>query len=226
MGYASSATRRLVAVLCWSIAWVSWATSAGDEPWALDGEPFVKILHPASGQTVSASWQVSGGLHLHHVRQCDALAALRRALTSVWNVQGLMVASVGNFEVPTAGSIAVYVDDALAARLVEWPQTLHMPQLADGTHSIALSLQDSAMEVVAEDVVEVLYANSSTAPPLFWGEDWAPRAADDELTVIWTVRASWSRPVTRCNRRATRSNGPATRCAPRAHGPATRCNAL
>ena len=109
-----------------------------DEPWVLpDGEPYVKILHPAQGQTVAAEWQ------------------------------GMLIASVGNFEVPAHGSVAVYLDDALAARLAEWPQTLMLPQLPDGAHSIAVSLQDSSLEVVAEDVVEIVYANASAGPPLW-----------------------------------------------------------
>jgi hypothetical protein len=140
-----------------------------------DGEPYVKILHPAQGQTVSAAWQ------------------------------GMLIVSVGNFKVPDSGSVAVYLDDALAVRLTEWPQTLMLPQLPDGTHSIAVSLQDSSLEVVAENVVEIVYVNASAAPPL-WDvgieggagagakraarsdgadPDWPPRGGE-KLTVIWT----------------------------------------
>ena len=148
-----------------------------------DGEPYVKILHPAQGQTVSAAWQ------------------------------GMLIVSVGNFKVPDSGSVAVYLDDALAVRLADWPQTLMLPQLPEGTHSIAVSLQDSSLEVVAEDVVEIVYANTSAAPPL-WdvgieggagagatraarseGADpdtgagtanWPQSGGGEELTVIWT----------------------------------------
>jgi hypothetical protein len=164
----------------------AWAATAGDsdEPWVLqDGEPYVKILHPAQGQTVSAAWQ------------------------------GMLIVSVGNFKVPDSGSVAVYLDDALAVRLADWPQTLMLPQLPEGTHSIAVSLQDSSLEVVAEDVVEIVYANTSAAPPL-WdvgieggagagatraarseGADpdtgagtanWPQSGGGEELTVIWT----------------------------------------
>jgi len=108
-----------------------------DEPWALRDSPYVKILHPADGQTISSEWQ------------------------------GMLIASVGTFKVPADGSIAVYIDDTLAARMVEWPHTLMLPQLADGRHSIALSLQDTDQEVIAEDVVDLLYASSSTGPPLW-----------------------------------------------------------
>ena len=78
-------------------------------------------------------------------------------------------------------------------------------QLPDGMHTIALSLQDSAMEVMAEDVVQITYANSSAPPALChpWTRsesrqdeaaggnatthgDTEGTAPDEVLTVIWT----------------------------------------
>jgi GR25 family glycosyltransferase involved in LPS biosynthesis len=79
-------------------------------------------------------------------------------------------------------------------------RTLVNVQLPDGLHSIALSLQDAAMEVIAEDVVDLVYANSSAPTALCDagkrsedprgmapGEDTVmPAEGVVELTVLWT----------------------------------------
>jgi hypothetical protein len=54
--------------------------------------------------------------------------------------QGVLIASVGNFQVGAHGSVAVYIDDTLAARLVEWPQTVMIPQVMCLFPAIQLSV--------------------------------------------------------------------------------------
>ena len=38
---------------------MAFSSTVGDEPWVLEAEPYVRILHPAHEQIVSSDWQVT-----------------------------------------------------------------------------------------------------------------------------------------------------------------------
>ncbi|KAJ1476179.1 hypothetical protein T484DRAFT_3122569 [Baffinella frigidus] len=73
--------------------------------------PAVQILHPLEGQQLAASWQ------------------------------NVLIASIQGFRAPEDGTVAIYINDVLAARLEQWPGAVELPALPPGEHSIALSLQ-------------------------------------------------------------------------------------
>mmetsp|Transcript_12175 Transcript_12175/g.42357 ORF Transcript_12175/g.42357 Transcript_12175/m.42357 type:complete len:1028 (-) Transcript_12175:32-3115(-) len=128
--------------------------------------PAVQILHPCEGQVISAAWQ------------------------------DVLIASIQHFDVPKDGTVAVYIDNQLAARLRERPTSLGLPVLPEGEHEIAVSLQDESQDVVTETVVTVVYASRIKPPPLWNFAGGFPELptmsaaqevrGGEELTVIWT----------------------------------------
>lgn len=42
----------------------------------------------------------------------------------------MLIASLSNFKPPVDGSVAIYIDDSLAARLLEWPPSVMLPQVS------------------------------------------------------------------------------------------------
>ncbi len=91
--------------------------------------------------------------------------------TFVSSIRCVQILAVKGFNLPTDGTVAIYVDNRLIARIDALPVAASLPVFPTGTHSIVASLQDKRQEVLAESEVEVECSNTSLSLLPLWNFD-------------------------------------------------------
>lgn len=109
-----------ISTLVWKLLLLSCCFTAGNvkAERSCGGDTLVEILHPSEGQVISAGWQ---DLMIVSLRCRGPLFPLSR--------------------LPEGVSIAVYVNDLLAARTTEIPTFFNLPPLRPGNHTFFVAIE-------------------------------------------------------------------------------------